>query len=49
MRIPSTSVSDYIRQIPEERKSAFNALMDVFRANLPEGFSEGLGYGMPAS
>ena len=48
MRIPSTSVSDYIRQIPEERKPAFNALMDVFRANLPEGFSEGLGYGMPA-
>jgi len=48
MRIPSTSVADYIRQIPDERKAAFNALMDVFRTHLPEGFSEGLGYGMPA-
>ena len=48
MRIPSTSVADYIRQIPDERKPAFNALMDTFRTHLPEGFAEGLGYGMPA-
>ena len=48
MRIPASSVAEYISKIPEERQAAFERLMTIFRTHLPEGFEEGLGYGMPA-
>ena len=48
MRIPASSVAEYISKIPEERQAAFEQLMAIFRTHLPEGFEEGLGYGMPA-
>ncbi|CCG53381.1 Protein of unknown function [Flavobacterium indicum GPTSA100-9 = DSM 17447] len=37
---------DYIDQLPEERKEAVNKLRNVILAQLPKGFSEGIGYGM---
>ena len=48
MRIPASSVAEYISKIPAERQAAFERLMAIFRTHLPEGFEEGLGYGMPA-
>lgn len=48
MKIKAKDIEEYIQNIPEERKEVFTKLMDVIRTNIPEGFSEELGYGMPA-
>ena len=48
MKIKAKDIEKYIQNIPEERKEIFEKLMDVIRTNIPEGFSEELGYGMPA-
>jgi uncharacterized protein YdhG (YjbR/CyaY superfamily) len=48
MKIKAKDIEEYIQNIPEERKEIFAKLMDVIRNNIPEGFSEELGYGMPA-
>ncbi|MGY8951144.1 MAG: DUF1801 domain-containing protein, partial [Flavobacteriales bacterium] len=48
MKIKAKDIEEYIQNIPEERKEVFEKLMDVIRTNIPEGFSEELGYGMPA-
>ena len=37
---------DYVAQIPEERKTAFEALRQTVLKNLPEGFKEVISYGM---
>ncbi len=44
----ATTVNDYLEELPDGRKEAVSRLVDVIRRNLPEGFSEGMGYGMPA-
>jgi uncharacterized protein YdhG (YjbR/CyaY superfamily) len=46
MNLRATSVTDYISKVPEERQEAFNKLRDTIIANLPDGFSEELSYGM---
>jgi uncharacterized protein YdhG (YjbR/CyaY superfamily) len=46
MNVQATSVSDYLSKVPEERQEAFNKLRDTIIANLPDGFSEELSYGM---
>ena len=48
MHIPSTSVSDYLTKVPEDRLAPMEKLLNIFREHLPPGFQEGLGYGMPA-
>lgn len=48
MHIPAESVADYLSKVPEERQEAFEKILDVMRANLPEGFEECLSYGMPS-
>lgn len=48
MHIKSTSVAEYLSKIPEDRQPVVSRMLDIFRSNLPEGFEEGLGYGMPA-
>lgn len=48
MKIKPKDIEEYIQNIPEERKEVFTKLMDVIRTNIPEGFYEELGYGMPA-
>lgn len=40
------SPEDYIAQIPEQRKTAFEALRRVVLDNLPQGFKEVISYGM---
>lgn len=46
MNIPAKSPEDYISQIPEERRDAFQRLRKVILDHLPGGFSEGMSYGM---
>ena len=47
MKIKATTVAEYYANIPEERKAAMNKLRQTIRDSLPEGFEEGLSYGMP--
>ncbi len=46
MQSKATTVSDYLNEIPEERKDAFAKLRNAIVKNLPKGFQEGMGYGM---
>ncbi|MGB0429091.1 MAG: DUF1801 domain-containing protein [Bacteroidia bacterium] len=46
MNLGANSVEDYLSKIPEERQEAFNKLRETIIANLPDGFSEELSYGM---
>jgi len=46
MQIPASSVEDYISKIPEERQEVFRKLFNTIGDNLPEGFKEGVSYGM---
>lgn len=47
MKIAAKTVEDYIDSLPDDRKTAMNELRHVINKNLPKGFSEQLGYGMP--
>ncbi|MFE4709628.1 DUF1801 domain-containing protein [Paenibacillus sp. NPDC056722] len=46
MKYDASSPEDYIRQLPEERKQAIEALRKTVLGNLPEGFQETMGYDM---
>ncbi|MFV0565051.1 MAG: DUF1801 domain-containing protein [Flavobacteriaceae bacterium] len=46
MQYQANSPEDYISQIPKERQEAFSKLRDIINKNLPEGFQEGIQYGM---
>jgi len=46
MQIDAKTVSDYIDQIPEERKASISKLRQVILDNLPKGFEEGINYKM---
>ncbi len=46
MRIEANSPEDYIDQLPEERKEVISKLRNILLNNLPEGFEEGMNYGM---
>ena len=48
MKIKAETPIDYIDQLPEDRKEAMNLLRQTILDNLPEGFQETMGYGMPA-
>jgi len=39
---------EYIASLPEDRRAAVAAVRDVVRRNLPEGFEEGMQFGMIA-
>ena len=40
------TVSEYLDNIPEDRREAFNQLREAIITNLPEGFEECMNYGM---
>ena len=42
----ATTPQEYIEQLPDDRKEAIKRLREVIIAHLPEGFTEGMGYGM---
>ena len=46
MRSTAASPEEYIVQLPQDRKEVFVRLRSVILKNLPEGFSEGINYGM---
>lgn len=41
-----SSPSEYLAAIPEERRAAFEKLRETIVENIPDGFEEGMGYGM---
>lgn len=47
MRSEAGSVEAYLASLPEDRRDALSALVDVVRANLPAGYEEAVGFGMP--
>ena len=46
MQSKAKTVTDYINELPEDRKKIMTELRKAIKANLPKGFSEGMGYGM---
>ena len=46
MKIEAKSPDDYISKLPEDRQEVLSKLREVVLANLPEGFSEEMSYGM---
>ena len=48
MKIKANSISEYLENITEDRKAVMQKLISTIGENLPNGFTEQLGYGMPA-
>lgn len=46
MTYPVSTPSEYLAAIPEERREAFSRLRETILENLPDGFEEGISYGM---
>lgn len=46
MQYQANSPEDYISQAPEARQEALKKLRETIKTNLPEGFEEGIQYGM---
>jgi hypothetical protein len=46
MTSKAENVSDYIKELPSERKKAIEQLRKVVKGNLPKGFVEEMSYGM---
>jgi uncharacterized protein YdhG (YjbR/CyaY superfamily) len=46
MNYKASSPEEYIDQVPQERQGAMNKLRQVINEHLPEGFEEGIQYGM---
>lgn len=46
MQSTAKTPQDYIDSLPDDRKNAISALRKTILDNLPEGFKEGMGYGM---
>lgn len=47
MTSDAKSVQDYLLEIPQDRKPAFEKLRKEILDNIPEGFREEISYGMP--
>ena len=48
MKIKANSISEYLENISNERKVVMKKLIRTIGGNLPKGFKEQLGYGMPS-
>ena len=46
MQSTAATPQEYLASLPEDRKAAMQKLRDTIVAHLPEGFKEGMGYGM---
>jgi len=46
MQSQATTVKQYLAELPEDRRTAIAAVRKVIRANLNDGFEEGMQYGM---
>ena len=48
MKSAAVTVQEYLDALPPERKPALSQLRKMILKNLPKGFSEAMGYGMPS-
>ena len=46
MRSNATTVSDYLEELPQDRRMQIETVRDVILANLPEGIAETMNWGM---
>ena len=46
MQSKATTVEQYLRELPADRREAISAVREVILKNLPQGFEEGMQYGM---
>ncbi len=46
MTSKATTVDEYLSELPEDRQEAISAVRTVILAHLPEGYAEGMQYGM---
>jgi len=46
MQSQATTVEQYLSEVPEERREAFDKLRNAILDNLPDGFEEVMNYGM---
>lgn len=46
MQSTAKTAQEYIDSLPEDRKEAMAKLRNTILQNIPEGFAEGMGYGM---
>jgi uncharacterized protein YdhG (YjbR/CyaY superfamily) len=46
MQSQATSIAEYIKELPADRRDAITKLRKVIKKNLPEGFKEVISYGM---
>lgn len=46
MKYEASTPEEYIAQVPEERKEVLEKLRETIKQNLPDGFQEGIQYGM---
>ena len=46
MQSKSTTVKEYLEELPEERIESFNKLRTIILKNIPKGFEECMSYGM---
>lgn len=46
MQIKADSHEEYINQVPGDRRETINRLRKIILENLPQGFTEIIGYGM---
>jgi hypothetical protein len=42
----AATVEEYLEELPPERREVMSAVRDVVLRNLPEGYREGMGFGM---
>jgi len=46
MQSDATSVEQYLAELPEGRREIVQAVCEVILANLPDGYEEGMQYGL---
>jgi hypothetical protein len=46
MQSGATTVAEYLKQLPEDRRTIISKVRSVIRKNLPKGFAEQMSYGM---
>lgn len=46
MQSKATAVTEYLNELPDDRRAAITKVRQVIRKNLPKGIAEGMQYGM---
>lgn len=48
MPTPTETVAAYLKKLPKDRRAAMSKLRTAIKKNLPKGYREVIGYGMPS-